>query len=222
METIEAILGRRSTRAFLDREVTESDLRSILEVARWAPSGGNCQPWHVYALSGASMQRFRGEVAESMKEAPMGEVPEFPVYPPELKEPYRARRYRCGEDLYASLSIAREDRPGRLAQFARNTEFFGAPAAFFFALDRQMGPGQWAHLGMLMQTIALVAEDRGLGTCMQESWMARNALVRRFFSVPAHLQLYCGMAVGWPDRDAPINRWRTTRAEVDEFTVFRS
>jgi nitroreductase len=222
METIEAIRGRRSTRAFLDRQVTEPDLRSILEVARWAPSGGNCQPWHVYALSGESMKRFRAEVAEQMKVAPMGEAPEFPVYPPDLKDPYRTRRYQCGEELYASISIAREDRAGRLAQFARNTEFFGAPAAFFFALDRQMGPGQWAHLGMLMQTIALVAEDRGLGTCMQESWMARNSLVRAFFSVQQHLQVYCGMAVGWPDRDAPINRWRTTRADVDEFAVFAS
>ena len=62
MDVIDAIQRRRSTRAFLDRPVGEADLRAILDVARWAPSGGNCQPWHVYALSGASMQRFRAEV----------------------------------------------------------------------------------------------------------------------------------------------------------------
>jgi nitroreductase len=222
MDVIEAIVGRRSTRAFRDEPVSEADLRGILEVARWAPSGGNCQPWHVYALSGASMARFRAEVSSQMETEPLGEAPEFPIYPPGIKEPYRTRRFECGEALYRALGIPREDKPARLRQLASNFGFFGAPAAFFFALDRQMGPGQWAHLGMLMQSIALVAEARGLATCMQESWMTRHALIRRFFDVPEPLQLYCGMAVGRADEAAPVNGWRTERAPVDEFASFLS
>ncbi|MFN2377778.1 MAG: nitroreductase [Candidatus Binatia bacterium] len=222
MEVIEAIVGRRATRAFLDKPVTEADLRAILEVARWAPSGGNCQPWQVYALSGASMARFREELKAAMETDPLGEAPEFPMYPPQIKEPYRTRRFTCGEDLYRSIGIPREDKAARLGQIARNFEFFGAPAAFFFSMDRQMGPGQWAHLGMLMQTIALVAEDKGLATCMQESWMTRHSLVRGFFDIPEESQFYCGMAVGYGDATAPINSWRTERAPVDEFTKFFS
>jgi len=222
VEVTDAISHRRSTRAFLDKPVTEADLRAILEVARWAPSGGNCQPWHVYALSGASMQRFRAEVESAMATDPMGEAPEFPMYPPAIKEPYRTRRFECGEDLYKSIDVPREDKPARFRQLAKNFEFFGAPAAFFFAIDRQMGSGQWAHLGMLMQTIALVAEDKGLASCMQESWMTRHSLVRRFFGIPDELQFYCGMAIGYADVAAPINSWRTTRAPVDEFTTFFS
>lgn len=222
MDILEAIRNRRSTRAFLDQPVTEVDLRAVLETARWAPSGGNCQPWHLYALSGASMKRFRDEVKAAMADNPLGEAPEFPMYPVGIKEPYRTRRFECGEDLYRSIGIPREDKPARLAQLARNFDFFGAPAAFFFALDRQMGPGQWAHLGMLMQTIALVAEARGLATCMQESWMTRHTLVRRFFPIPDELQFYCAMAVGYADDEAPINSWRTTRASVDEIATFFS
>jgi nitroreductase len=222
MDVIEAIRTRRSTRAFLDKIVTEDELRAILDVARWAPSGGNCQPWHLYALSGASMNRFREELRSAIEQEPFGETPEFPMYPPAIKEPYRTRRYACGEALYESIGISRENKPARLGQLAKNFEFFGAPAALFFALDRQMGPGQWAHLGMLMQTIALVAEARGLATCMQESWMLRHSLVRSFFGVPDEWQLYCGMAVGYADGDAPINSWRTERAAVDEFTSFFS
>lgn len=222
MDVIEAIRRRRSTRAFLGKPVTERDLRGILDVARWAPSGGNCQPWHVYALSGESMARFRAELAMLRETEPMGEPTEFAMYPAGIKEPYRTRRFECGEDLYRSIGVAREDKKGRLRQFACNYDFFGAPAAFFFAIDRQMGPGQWAHLGMFMQTIALVAEGRGLATCMQEAWMTRHTFVRAFFEVPEDLQLYCGMAVGYADDAAPINRWRTTRAAVDEIATFRS
>lgn len=222
MDVIDAIRNRRSTRAFLDTPVGEAELRAILEVARWSPSGGNCQPWHVYALSGASMARFREEYAAERAGNPRGEETEFPMYPAGIKEPYRTRRFECGEALYRSIGIPREDRRARILQMAKNYEFFGAPAAFFFAIDRQMGPGQWAHLGMFMQTIALVAEDRGLATCMQESWMQRHTLVRRFFAIPDELQFYCGMAVGHEDRDAPINSWRTERAPVDEIATFFS
>lgn len=220
MDVLEAIRNRRSTRSFLDRPVGEDRLRAILDVARWAPSGGNCQPWHVYGLSGDSMARFRKELALAMQSDPFGEAPEFPIYPPAIKEPYRTRRFACGEPLNESIGIPRADKPARLRQMARNFEFFGAPAAFFFAIDRQMGPGQWAHLGMLMQTIALTAEAQGLATCMQESWMTRNSLVRRFFAIPETLQFYCGMAVGYADASAPINRWRTERAAVDEIATF--
>lgn len=222
MNVEDAVKNRLSARAFTDRQVGETELRAILEIARWSPSGGNCQPWHVYALSGASMAAFRAEMAKAMAEDPMGEEGEFPIYPPAIKEPYRTRRFECGEALYRSIGIPREDKGGRLMQLAKNYDFFGAPAAFFLALDRQMGPGQWAHLGMLMQTIALVAEEKGLATCMQEAWARRHTLVRRFFAVPDELQLYCGMAVGYADRQAPINSWRTTRAPVDEFATFRS
>ena len=37
-------------------------------------------------------------------------------------------------------------------------------------IDRRVAHGQWAHLGMLIQTVALLLEERGLGCCMQEAW----------------------------------------------------
>jgi hypothetical protein len=165
---------------------------------------------------------FRQELAVAMESEPLGEPTEFPMYPPAIKEPYRTRRFECGEALYRSIGVPRDDKPARIRQLTKNFEFFGAPAAFFFAMDRQMGLGQWAHLGMLMQTICLVAESRGLATCMQESWMTRNLLVRRFFRIPEEWQFYCGMAVGYADESAPINSWRTERASVDEVASFFS
>jgi nitroreductase len=220
MNVSDAIRARISTRAFLPTPISENDLRSLLDTARWSPSGGNLQPWHIYVVMGDAMQRLKAEVAAEMKTNPMGEAPEFPIYPEGLKEPYRARRFKCGEDMYAAIKVPREDKAGRMMQFVRNFDFFGAPAAFFFTIDRQMGLGQWAHMGMLMQTICLAAEERGLGTCMQEAWATRPTLLRRFLSLPDALRLYCGMAIGHPDHSAPINTMRTERAPVDEIATF--
>ncbi|TIN13839.1 MAG: nitroreductase, partial [Mesorhizobium sp.] len=44
----EAILSRRSVRAFLPDIVDDDTIRDILAVAARAPSGTNMQPWKVY------------------------------------------------------------------------------------------------------------------------------------------------------------------------------
>jgi nitroreductase len=222
MNVTEAVTSRISTRAFLPKVVDEAALRSILDTARWSPSGGNLQPWRVYGICGEPMTEFKALVASAAADNPFGDKPEFDMYPKDLKEPYRSRRFKCGEDLYATIGIPREDKSARLSQMAKNLEFFGAPAAYFFAIDKTMGPGQWAHLGMFMQTIALVAQEHGLATCMQEFWMLRHELVRSYFNIDEELQVYCGIAVGYADTAHPINTLRTERAEVDEFATFVS
>jgi nitroreductase len=220
MHVTDAVKNRTSTRAFLSTPVSTARLREVLDIARWSPSGGNLQPWRVFTVSGEAMQSLKKQAREEAATNPLGDPTEFAMYPEKLQEPYRTRRYQCGEALYASIKIPREDKPARLAHVARNFEFFGAPAAFFFALEKNMGPGQWAHLGMFMQTIALVAHEQGLATCMQEYWMLRHTLIRRFFSMSESLQFYCGMAIGYADSQHPINGLRTERAPVDEFAVF--
>jgi hypothetical protein len=76
---------------------------------------------------------------------------EYDIYPPGLGEPYRTRRFKAGEDLYATLGIPREDKTARLLQLARNYDFFGAPVGLFFYLDRSLGPPQWSDVGMYMR-----------------------------------------------------------------------
>ena len=170
MSVSEAIDSRMSCRAFLPAPVPGALIRELLEAAKRAPSGGNVQPWHVYVVAGGPLEELRAIIRAKLPAQPMGEGSEYNMYPPNMTEPYRSRRFKCGEDLYATIGIERADRPGRLAQFARNFDFFGAPAAMFFAIDRQMGADQWSDVGMFMQSLMLLARERGLHTCAQEAW----------------------------------------------------
>ncbi|HET9444873.1 MAG TPA: nitroreductase [Steroidobacteraceae bacterium] len=170
MLVTEAIASRISCRAFLSTPVPQHTVVEILEAAKRAPSGGNLQPWRVDVLTGAPLAEFLGSIRAKRRTQPMGEGTQYNVYPPNLHDPYRSRRFKCGEDLYATLGIGREDKPGRLRHFARNYELFGAPVALFFSLDRRMGQDQWADVGMFMQNIMLLARQHGLHTCAQEAW----------------------------------------------------
>jgi nitroreductase len=221
MNVSEALKSRMSVRAFLDKPVPRDVVEDILITAGRAPSGGNLQPWHVWALAGEDLARFKALVAERMKVSPMGEGTEYNIYPPALTDPYKARRFKNGEDLYRTLGISREEKPRRLKQFARNFEFFGAPVGLFFAIDRQMEPGQWADLGMYMQSIMLLAVEHGLSSCPQEAWAAWHKTITEFVELPANLMIFCGMALGYPHPEHPINSPRTDRADPAEYITMR-
>ncbi|MEM8770895.1 MAG: nitroreductase [Pseudomonadota bacterium] len=216
----EALKSRISTRAFLDKPVAEETVREILDLARWSPSGGNLQPWRVHAVMGAARDRLVQTVQEAIAANPLGEETELQIYPPKLTDPWRARRFAVGEAMYEKLGVPREDKAARVQHLMKNYEFFGAPVGLFFSLDRRFDKGQWAHLGMLMQSICLVAHEKGVATCMQEAWAARANTVAAFLNLPAEEQLYCGMAMGYADDSAPVNTLRSERAGVDEFTTF--
>jgi nitroreductase len=220
MNVTDAMMSRISTRAFLAKAVPETLVRTILETARYAPSGGNLQPWHVYVLAGTRLTEFLDRVESRRSAGSLGDGTEYAIYPAELTQPYRQRRSRCAEDMYATIGIVREDRSGRLAHFTRNFRCFGAPVALFFAIDRQMGPGQWADLGMFIQSIMLLAREHGLATCAQEAWAMWHKTIAEFVDMPPELTLFCGMALGYADETAPINRLRTERAEIREFATF--
>jgi nitroreductase len=212
MDVAEAVRRRMSVRAFKPDPVPGDLVRALLEAAALAPSGGNLQPWRVYALAGAPLAEFKALVAAT----PM-EEPEYEVYPPNLWDPLRTRRYVCGEDLYASIGIGRDDRPARFRQLAKNTEFFGAPVGLFFCLDRKVGPPQWSDVGMYMQTFMLLAVEQGLATCAQEFWARYPQTVAKFVGLPDDHMLFSGMALGYADESQPINQWRTRR---DAFEVW--
>ena len=217
----QTISSRRSVRAFLPRPVGRAAIEEMLELAARAPSGGNLQPWRVDVLTGEPLAALKAAVSSSLAARPAGEGLEFAVYPSPLPEPWRSRRFASGEALYSAIGIPSGDKAARLAQFARNYDAFGAPVLLFFSIDRRFDRPQWAHLGMFMQSLMLLAEERGLAACPQEAWAAVHRTVGDHLALPPERILYCGMALGYADEAAPVNRWRTERAPLEDFAIFR-
>ncbi|MBI1339632.1 nitroreductase [bacterium] len=224
MNVSEAVARRISTRAFLPDPLSRADVSALLEAAQRSPSGGNVQPWKVIAVAGEARDALIALAASSLAGDPRAVVElDRPIYPPDLLEMdpvYDQRRRRVGEMMYDILDVPKTDRAGRLAWFANNYRFFGAPVGLFFVIDKRMGHGQWAHMGMYMQTIALLAEERGWGTCMQECWARLREQLNRHFELPDNEMVYCGMSLGVPDRTHKVNSLYAERAPQDEVVRF--
>ena len=178
------------------------------------------QPWKVYVVAGEPRQRVIDAVRAKIEANPFEDENEFGAYPPKLWEPYRSRRFELGEAMYETLGIPREDKAERLGWMLKNFEFFDAPVGLFFTLDERMNANQWAHLGMFMMALMLAAEDKGLATCAQEAWMTRCKTVGETLGIAENERVYCGMALGYADKDAAVNTLRSSRVPVEDFAAF--
>lgn len=220
LSVTEAIRSRKSVRSFRPDPVSPALVEEVLSLAARAPSGGNLQPWRLRLLHGDALQAFKGTVRARIAECPEGEAPQYPIYPPDLWEPYRSWRFDIGERMYASIGVARGDKAGRALQFARNYEFFGAPVGLLCYVDRGMGSAQWADLGMYLQTVMLALRERGLHSCAQECWSLYHETIGRFVQAPPQWMLFCGMAIGHEDSAAPINSVQSPRMAFGDFAAW--
>ena len=216
MKVSEAVLSRRSIRSFTKKPIDNEVIKNLLSLASRSPSGGNLQPWKVFVINNECMKKFLEFQAGWDKPETSG----YEIYPASLKEPYRTSRYQLGEAMYKLLGIPRDDKAARLNHVMRNFEFFGAPAAIFCFIDKQMGPPQWSDLGMFLQTFMLLAQEAGIDTCAQEAWSIKNNSVSEFVGADDDDVLFCGIAMGYKDRDAIINQLSSERMPLDQWAKF--
>ena len=216
MNVTEAVLSRASIRAFNKTPVENTLIKDLLAKSSRAPSGGNLQPWKIFVLNNDSMDQF----LTFQENWNIPESPAYEIYPKKLKEPYRKSRYELGEQMYKTLGIGRENKEARILQVMKNFEFFGAPAAFFCYVNKQMGSPQWSDLGMFLQTFMLLAKEAGLDTCAQEAWSIKSESVSSFLNITDDEVLFCGMCIGYRDEAAPINALRSERREIDTWAKF--
>lgn len=218
MDVYSAVASRRAVRGFTDERVPRDVLERVLSAAARTPSGANLQPWNTYVLTGASLAEVKKRIAERVATGDPGDEREYQMYPPELKSPYRERRFAAAEQRYAALGIPREDKRARQKAVAANWDCFGAPAVLLCYIDRDMGPAQWADIGMYLQTIMLLLRAEGLHSCPQMAWSVYRKTVAEVVSPPDGLILFSGMSIGF--EDTTTNYARIDRAPLGETVTF--
>ncbi|MGW0163364.1 nitroreductase [Mycobacterium sp. NPDC003323] len=218
MNVYDAVRSRRAVRGFTDEPVSTDVLERVLTAAGWAPSGGNIQPWRIYVMTGEPLARLKKVAVARVAAGDPWDEREFQLYPENLASPYYERRSQFGKERYSALGIAREDWEARQRAAIANWDCFGAPAALFCFIDRNMGRPQWADLGMYLQTVMLLLRAEGLHSCPQMAWSQVRASVEEALDPPPELMLFCGMSIGHEDAD--VDYIRTGRAPLSEIVTF--
>jgi hypothetical protein len=218
MSIDEAIRRRRSVRGFLPTEVAPEILRAVFELAQWAPSNCNVQPWAAHVVSGEALRRLR----ESLVGAARRGEPPRPDWPMDGKYQgvYRERQIDAAVQLYGAIGVARGDVAGRMRAFLRNYEFFDAPHVAFLFLPAPFDAREAADLGIYAQTLMLAMTARGIASCPQGALGLYPDLVRAQLGVPANQRLMFGVSFGYEDPGDKANDARVGRAALADAVRF--
>jgi nitroreductase len=219
MEIFQAVTTRRSIRRFKPDPVPEPLLREILEAARWSPSWGNTQPWEISVVTGAALDRFQKANRQHLLD---GVIPDPDTPMPEAwPEPLKQRYGDVGKQVLTALEIPREDKEARLRYAGDMFALFSAPSLLLFCVDRGIRR-EYAMLdtGAIMQTVCLLAHARGLGSCILAASVRYPALIREIIPIPETKAVIIGVALGFPDKETPVNQFTRERANLDAFTLW--
>jgi nitroreductase len=222
-ETVEdALLSRRSCRAFRPTPVPRATIERLLALASRSASNANCQPWQVHVLTGAAKRALTDDLLATYDTTgPAAGEYDYQPRPDEWPEPFRSRRRRFGEGLYRdALGIAPEDSEARRAHHRRNYDFFGAPVGLIVTVSAAPRQSALIDAGLFLQALMLAARGLGLHTCAQACFIDFAPVLRRHVVVAEDHLIVCALAVGHADEHHRLDAHRTTREPVGSFATF--
>jgi nitroreductase len=215
MDVKEAVQKRKSIRAYQSKPVPLAVLKDIMHRALRAPSWGNTQPWGFTIVGGQTMQKIRDDYLRLGAEgAPFN--PELDM-PSEFNETQSARYKELGKGLLGALGIGREDKARREAYYDNMSRSFGAPSVIYIHLEKGFNNYALMDCGIIMQTIALLAFEYGLGTCFLARSVRYPGVVRKHAMIPGYRTIVMGLAIGYAVEDDPANLFTSKRGDPDEF-----
>ncbi|MGI3184506.1 nitroreductase [Nioella aestuarii] len=205
--------ARHSCRAFLSdplpREVIEEIVTEAQKVASWC----NAQPWQLVVTGAEETGRLRAALAEEMKTA--SHTPDIP-FPERYSGVYKDRRSICGWQLYGAVGVEKGDREGSHRQMMENFRFFGAPHVAVLTSEAELGPYGLVDCGGFLTALTLAATARGVATIPQAALASYAPFLHRFFNLSENRTIVCVISMGREDDSHPANRFRTSRAALNE------
>lgn len=218
MSVFDVVKQRVSTRAFKPTPVPQEELEEIFTQAQLAPSNCNVQPWQTFVVSGEKKEALKKALIEEMMKG-KGPNPDF-NWSVKYQGKHRERQFGSANALYSAMNIAREDKNARLMAMMKNWEFFNAPHAAFFTMDKYLDIMGAVDIGMYAQTLALLMQERGISSCFQGALGQFPAPARELFNLSEEQGILFGMSFGYADEEADVNRARTDRAGLKEAVTF--
>lgn len=208
------LLARRySCRAFLKDPVPDHVLERIVKAAGHVPSWYNAQPWAVTLTKGGETDRFRRAL---MAAAQCDTARPDLTWPTRYTGAHKIRRQECGRQLHEALGIAHKDRVARTAQASREFALFDAPHVAIIHSATELGPYGALDCGGFVTALMLAATAQGVASIAQASVAAYAPMIRTHFDLPDDRLILCAISLGYQDRHAPANTFRTPRAALDE------
>jgi nitroreductase len=218
VELATALRTTGSVRAFRSDAVTDADLLTVLDHARFAPSGGNKQGWRVVVLRDAARR-------EALLDLMEGVAREYIALMRDGQRPFGLTAHgRWPGPGHVDLAAARAETGPSIVSPLRDAPVLlvvgvdtGLVAAMDTELDRH-GIVAGASIYPFCQNVLLSARLVGLGGVMTTFAVREEPAVRELLRMPATHAVAAVIALGHPEKQAT----RLTRNPVNSFATVDS
>ena len=211
-ELEELIKARRSIRKFQDKPVPEDLLVKAIELAAWAPNGGNFQPWKFLIVTNKDLIRKMGDVVKAKTEL-MASWPEAVICGDVLE------RWRKTSDFFRGAPACIAVLMGRYSSIADQVlKARGEidPVAREIRSYRQMGNSSLQSAAAAITYLLLIFHYFGLGTTWMAGPQQAKKEIEQLLGVAGAWDFVNLIPVGYP-AESPNS---TGRKPVDEIIQF--
>jgi len=205
------IKGRRSIRQWKRQEVPDELLKKAVELATWAPNGGNYQGWRFIIVK-------QKEMIEKLANAVQSVADKIASWPEAVSWQEDVDRYRKNASFFRKAPVCIGvfsgvyQSPMDKVLVAR--ESFDREAKEILGF-RRSAPTAIQSSAAAVTTMLLAFQQMGLGAVWLVSPIQAKKEIEAILKVPSNMDLICLIAVGYPD-ESPQKERRPVE-EVLEF-----
>ena len=213
MDLIEAIEGRKSIRAFKPDSVPKEMIENTLQLAMKAPSAINLQPWEFTVVGDKEKERLCRRLLKAYGEKRVSCSPKTTrPLPPEV-DGRRRKLFQEMKPYVDQLGVSFEDFINE-----GSFDFYGAPTAIIISMDRAFPITRSVCIGAALGYLVLAAHAHGLGTCPIGIITAFEDDIKDQLNIPEDKEVILGVALGYPDWENPVNRFKSSRENPANIT----
>ena len=204
-----------ATRSFTDEPVSDETIRSLLDVARFAPSGGNRQAWHVVVLKDPAVRaRIRDLYVLGWREYMAHHDAGLVAFAPGEDGRWTGPAIDLEKARATPSPLEFADHLDEVPVLLLLVVQLSRLAVLDNGLDRQ-SISAGASVYPFAHNVLLAARDAGLGGVMTTVLTRQEPAVKELLGIPEGYAIASLIAIGRPARVVT----RLQRAPVDEFTT---
>lgn len=211
MDLIKAIQERKSIRAFKPDPVPKEKIEEILKLTIHAPSATNLQPWEFIIVTGEEKERLSRRLIKAYLERQISCGPGAVKPLPKTFGKRGAKTLEAMKPFFEEMKVHSH-------QFINegSCHFYGAPVATIICLDDSFSEARLVDIGVVLGYFVLTAHEFGLGTCPIGLITAYGDEIKELLNIPENKNVVVGLALGYPDWDSPINRFKSSREDLEK------
>ena len=212
MDLIKAIHERKSIRAFKPDPVPKEKIEAVLDLAIHAPSAINLQPWEFIVVVGEERERLSRRLIKAYREKQISCGPDAVKPLPKTFGKRGAKTLEAMNPFFKEMGVQSD-------QFINegSCNFYGAPVAIIICLDDSFSKARFVDIGITLGYFVLAAHEFGLATCPIGLITAYEDEIKDVLNIPGNKNVVIGIALGYPDWESPINRFKSFREDLDKF-----